>query len=100
MSVDIHVTAGCGCFVTSLGPAGVAVAMCKGHTATARQIFDREPVAVDQLLAGVYGDDARASERAKLAWWLRAGASGPAGVNQPEFVGFATELGTPTGGRP
>lgn len=58
MSVDIHVTAGCGCFVTDLGPAGVAVAMCKGHTARARAIFDREPEAVDQLLASVYAEEA------------------------------------------
>jgi hypothetical protein len=59
VSADIHVTAGCGCFITSLGPAGVAVAMCKTHTARARAIFDRDPAAVDELLAQVYEDPPR-----------------------------------------
>lgn len=68
MSVDISVTAGCGCFVTHLGPAGVAVAMCKGHTARAVAIFDREPAAVDGLLTGVYGEGLQRVEALLVAW--------------------------------
>lgn len=71
MSVDIHATAGCGCFVTSLGPAGVAVAMCKTHTGRAREIFDREPAAIDGLLAAVYDDGALARVTAVLDEWDR-----------------------------
>jgi hypothetical protein len=60
MRSDIHVTASCGCFVTDLGPAGVGVAMCKGHTTRARLVFDRPAENVDELLAAVYANPARA----------------------------------------
>lgn len=49
-------------------------------------------VPVHSPLPSVDEQTAAADERARLAWWLRADASGPAGVNQPEFREFAREL--------
>lgn len=55
MSVDLVVTATCGCFVTSLsGRANVA--MCLGHSARLLPVFDGPPDEVDEVLVGVYGE--------------------------------------------
>lgn len=55
MSVDLAVTASCGCFITSLS-GGACVAMCEGHSARLLPVFDGRPDDVDQVLVGVYGE--------------------------------------------
>lgn len=56
MSVDIAVTASCGCHVTSLAGTGANVAMCDGHSARLLPVFDGRPDEVDRVLVGVYGE--------------------------------------------
>lgn len=47
---------------------------------------------VSSTLGGVIVD-AAADERARIVWWLRAGVSGPAGVNEdPAVLATITEM--------
>lgn len=69
MSVDLSVSAACGCFVTSLSGRG-CVTMCAGHTARLLPAFDGRPDEVDHVLVGVYGE-ALQRVQGLLAEWDR-----------------------------
>lgn len=68
MSVDLAVTASCGCFITALNGRLGNVAMCQGHTARLLPVFDGRPDAVDDVLVGVYGEALQRVEGLLTAW--------------------------------
>lgn len=70
MSVDLALTASCGCFVTSLSGRANDVP-CRPHSTTLLQAFDRPDGVLDQLLAEVYDDGALERVRAVLVEWDR-----------------------------
>jgi hypothetical protein len=75
MSVDLAVSAPCGCYITSLsGRANVA--MCRGHSARMLPVFDGRPDEVEAVLVGVYGEGLQ-RVRSLLEQWDRLSKGEP-----------------------